>query len=106
MYAPIGAVATVAAAMRHRRREPAGEPPSPAAGSDLAVPATDRSVDMVAADIPVEALPIDGYDHLAASQVVDRLGALTPTELDLVDGYERAHRHRQSVLAKITQLQT
>lgn len=105
VYAPMGAAATVAAALRRRRAEVA-EPSAPPAGAAAPIPAADETVDLPAAETPVEALPIDGYAHLAASQVVDRLGALTPTELDLVDGYERAHRHRQSVLAKIAQLRS
>jgi hypothetical protein len=49
-------------------------------------------------------LAIEGYDHLAARQVVDRLGALQPDELAAVAAYERSHRHRQTVLHKIEQL--
>lgn len=98
VFAPLGAVATLAAA----RRRPAPEPA-------LVHP----RVEPIAVDDPAprgavatsEELPIDGYDHLAASQVVDRLGALTPSELQTVADYERAHRHRQSVLAKLAQLQ-
>lgn len=105
MYAPMGAVATAAAAL-HRRRTPAADPPAQPAGPVAVATDDDDPTARPAAETPVDALPIDGYDHLAASQVVDRLGALTPTELVLVDGYERAHRHRQSVLAKIAQLQT
>ena len=50
------------------------------------------------------ALPIDDYDHLAARQVVDRLATLTATELAQIDRYERAHRHRRTVLGRIAQL--
>lgn len=57
-----------------------------------------------AAHEPVDALPIDGYDHLAARQVCDRLSALTPLELERVAAYERAHRARRTVLGKIEQL--
>jgi hypothetical protein len=51
-------------------------------------------------------LPIDAYDHLAARQVCDRLPSLTPAELQLVAGYERAHRGRRTILGKIEQLTT
>jgi hypothetical protein len=51
-------------------------------------------------------LPIDGYDHLAARQVVDRLSGLRPDELETVAAYERSHRHRQTVLHKIDQLKS
>lgn len=51
-------------------------------------------------------LPIEGYDHLAARQVVDRLDSLTPAELREVERYERGNRHRRTVLGKIEQLST
>lgn len=101
VFAPLGAVATFAAAARRRRHPELTTPPE----APVVAAAT------VAPDPPaepagdVEDLPIDGYDHLAASQVVDRLAALTPPELALVAAYEQTHRHRQSVLAMIAQLQ-
>ena len=49
-------------------------------------------------------LPIDGYDSLAASQVVGRLGTLTDAELDAIKAYETAHRARRTILGKINQL--
>jgi hypothetical protein len=49
-------------------------------------------------------LPIPGYDQLAASQVIARLSGLSPTELDRIEAHEVAHRHRRTVLAKISQL--
>ena len=52
-----------------------------------------------------ESLPIEGYDSLAASQVVLRLDTLTPGELDVVNAYEEAHRARRTILGKIAQLQ-
>lgn len=54
----------------------------------------------------VESLPIDGYDNLAARQVVDRLATLLPGDLAIIEAYERAHRHRQTVLGRIGQLST
>lgn len=50
-------------------------------------------------------LPIEGYDSLAASQVVLRLGSLTGAELDSVRRYETEHRNRRTILGKISQLQ-
>lgn len=49
-------------------------------------------------------LAIDGYDQLSARQIVDRLPSLTADELAAVDAYERSHRRRQTVLARIAQL--
>ena len=51
-------------------------------------------------------LAIPDYDSLAASQVVPRLEALTPEELDAVRAYEEIARGRKTILAKIAQLQT
>lgn len=49
-------------------------------------------------------LAIPGYDALSALQVVGRLGALRPDELEAVAAYERAHRARRTILAKASQL--
>lgn len=49
-------------------------------------------------------LPIDGYDSLAASQVVVRLTTLTAAELDQVRQHEESHRARRTILGKISQL--
>ncbi len=54
--------------------------------------------------VSVEDLPIDGYDDLAARQVVDRLTDLDPAALAQVEMYERAHRGRSTVLGKISML--
>ena len=51
------------------------------------------------------ALPIEGYDSLAASQVVVRLSTLTPDELALIQEHESTHRNRRTILGKIQQLQ-
>jgi hypothetical protein len=55
---------------------------------------------------PPSQLAIEGYDHLAARQVVDRLGSLEPAELERIAEHERAHRHRSTILSKIAQLTT
>jgi hypothetical protein len=51
------------------------------------------------------ALAIPGYDALSASQVVPRLDALRPRELEAVREYEAAHRGRRTILNRIAQLQ-
>lgn len=77
--------------VRRERDESHSEPPA--------------SVAAVASnDVDDESLPIDGYDHLAARQVIGRLADLTAEELELVAGYEAAHRNRQTVLRKIEQI--
>jgi hypothetical protein len=52
------------------------------------------------------ALAIADYDSLAASQVIPRLLALSPDELESVRAYEAEHRGRKTVLTKISQLQS
>jgi hypothetical protein len=49
-------------------------------------------------------LPIEGYEHLAASQIVVRLAALDDDELAAVEGFERAHRNRRTIHGRIAQL--
>ncbi len=49
-------------------------------------------------------LPIEAYESLAASHVVARLEALSPSELEQVREFEAAHRGRRTVLGKIDQL--
>jgi hypothetical protein len=49
-------------------------------------------------------LAIPGYDSLAASQVVQRLGGLTLAELEAVGEYEAATRGRRTILGRISQL--
>jgi len=57
------------------------------------------------AESPVLELPIEGYDSLAASQVVMRLASLTADELEAVRRHEASHRARRTILGKISQLQ-
>jgi hypothetical protein len=55
-------------------------------------------------DIDPTTLPIAGYESLAASQVVLRLGSLTTEELARIEAYEASHRARRTILGKIHQL--
>jgi len=50
------------------------------------------------------ALAIPGYDTLSASQVVPRLDALRPGELEAIRRHEHAHRGRRTILSRIAQL--
>ncbi len=52
--------------------------------------------------ISADELPIDGYDDLAARQVVDRLTGLERADLARIETYEREHRNRSTVLGKIS----
>jgi hypothetical protein len=52
--------------------------------------------------ISIDELPIEGYDDLAARQVVDRLADLDRADLGRIETYEREHRNRSTVLGKIS----
>ena len=85
------------------------KPPTTASGPP---PLTDPSP-LAAVEVPraqsgdgATALAIADYDSLAASQVIPRLLALSPDELESVRAYEAEHRGRKTVLTKISQLQS
>ena len=58
-----------------------------------------------AAAAAAQALPINNYDTLSASQIVPRLAGLRPDELARVRAYENSHRRRRTILGRIAQLQ-
>ena len=67
-------------------------------------PATNE-VSAIRPEAPAD-LGIPDYDGLSASQVVNRLAGLSPTELTSVQRYEAAHRGRKTILSKVAQLQS
>jgi hypothetical protein len=93
--------------------EPRAQAPAPASASEIAAAVTDalrpqpkRTTRTSRATPEVsEELAIPGYDSLSASQVVPRLDALLPDELEAVRVYEVAHRGRRTILNRIAQLQ-
>ena len=74
------------------------------AEASVAVSADPVTVPLEQPSVEASTLPIDDYESLAASQVVARLAALDPRELDLVEAFERATRNRRTVLGRIAQL--
>jgi hypothetical protein len=77
----------------------------------VVAPPQGTEADTGAAAPPSEALPaverhapFEGYDHLAAAQIVQLLGRLPHVELRMVREYEASGRHRRTILAKIDQL--
>lgn len=80
----------------------AGDTESDAAPDAAAETSERRSGTAAASRAPV--LPIDDYESLAASQVVARLGNLTPAELRQVRRFEVANRGRRTVIGRIDQL--
>jgi hypothetical protein len=51
-------------------------------------------------------LVLPDYDHLPAAHVVAKLGSLEPFERDAIETYERAHRHRRTILNRLEQLRS
>ena len=65
-----------------------------------------RGVPAVAARVESahQSPPFEGYDHLAAAQIVQLLGRLPHGELELIRDYESSRRGRRTILAKLGQL--
>jgi hypothetical protein len=53
---------------------------------------------------PTAQPPFEGYDDLAATEVIARLEGLKAEALRSVRAYEQAHRNRRTVLGRIAQL--
>lgn len=94
------------------------QPPRPAAAASASppppprtdraptpLPVRDERTTAPAAKAPAPELAIPDYDSLSASQVLPRLSALTPSELEAVRSHEAAHRGRKTILSKVAQLQ-
>jgi hypothetical protein len=77
-------------------------PPAPA---PPAAPRPSSNGAAAAPSMSADGLAIPGYDALSASQVVQRLGGLSPAELEAVRAYEEATRGRRTILTKVAQLQ-
>jgi hypothetical protein len=58
------------------------------------------------ASISADQLVLPDYEHLPATHVVAKLASLTQRERDAVEEFERAHRHRRTILGKLEQLRT
>ncbi|HVE95147.1 MAG TPA: hypothetical protein VNB24_09515 [Acidimicrobiales bacterium] len=90
-----------------------GQPPPNPTGGDPPPPTPVRTAGTQdgsgAKSVPVvdlDALGIPNYDSLSASQVVQRLAGLSPSELNAVEAYEAAHRARRTILNRVGQLRT
>jgi len=100
--APGGAARSEAAAPSDPTVQPDGMIPSEGP------PGPAHDVEAAAASGPAlsaEDLAIPGYDSLSAPQVVQRLAGLSTEELDAVQAYETATRHRKTILTRVSQLQ-
>ncbi len=60
--------------------------------------------EIVGVSAGAEDLPLTDYDTLTVDEITDRLPSLAQRELHIIDGYERRHRRRATVLRAIDQL--
>ena len=49
-------------------------------------------------------LALADYDHLSSAQIVAKLAGLETAEREAIERYERAGRHRRTILGKLDQL--
>jgi hypothetical protein len=99
-----------------RTRLPLHDAPSAAAGtsapapvvsvgrSDAEVPDSTPSADIDVDAPDVASLALADYDHLSSAQIVGKLGGLDVDERRAIERYERAGRHRRTILGKLAQL--
>jgi hypothetical protein len=82
--------------------------PSPTIDVDRSgAPATAAASDVAAGahEAPeVATLALADYDHLSSAQIVGKLGGLDADERRAIERYERAGRHRRTILGKLAQL--
>lgn len=107
--AQTGEVVSNLAARRQQPQSPSSRPTPPAPTTPTAATTPSSSASPPATSNGPrpngDALAIPGYDSLAASQVVQRLGGLSSTELEAVRTYEEGTRGRRTILNRIGQLQ-
>jgi hypothetical protein len=89
---------------------PVSEEPRPSNSTlELAVPSNDNpkpvSTDPISGVVSpdVAALPIENYDQLPSSTIVELIDRLNPAERSAVARYEQANRKRRTILTKIGQ---
>lgn len=60
--------------------------------------------EIVGVSADADELPLTDYDTLTVDEITDRLPSLAQRELHIIDGYERRHRRRATLLRAIDQL--
>jgi hypothetical protein len=100
-----GAAPASAAAATAARSAPRSAPSGATSGGAKAAAKRKAKAPAKRKAVVASGLAIPGYDTLSASQVVPRLDALRPAELEAVRAYEAAHRGRRTILNRIAQLQ-
>jgi hypothetical protein len=81
---------------------PAEKPGPQTAVQAVLVAAAEPELETV--DVEVETLALPDYDQLPAAHIVSKLEGLTQAERNVIELYERAGRHRRTVLGKLDQL--
>ena len=89
--------------MAIRAAVPLSEPDAPAGAAhqqsaEAQAPPTDERGEL-------QELPIANYDELKASAIITQLPGLTAAQLSALLTYERLHRNRKKVRARIIELQ-
>lgn len=88
-----------------RARLAPDEPDSP---PYTVIPAHDETTETAPASSGVRhdpaTLALADYDHLSSAQIVAKLDGLDATERQAIEVYERAGRHRRTILGKLDQL--
>jgi hypothetical protein len=97
---PVETVSPAVIGEGHRQRDEVAPDATPSAGAAIvAHPVED--------DPPgVATLALADYDHLSSAQVVGKLDGLDENERDAIERYERAGRHRRTILGKLDQLRS
>jgi hypothetical protein len=90
---------------RRQSNSSPSRPATPPAPARVSTPSAASSPSTNGPRPNADGLAIPGYDSLAASQVVQRLGGLSSAELEAVRSYEDATRGRRTILNKVGQLQ-
>ena len=90
------ATSTPTASVAEVRTEPPAAPPE----------RHDDDDDVLDDDVPdVASLALADYDHLSSAQIVGKLDGLDAAERRSIERYERAGRHRRTILGKLAQLE-
>ncbi|MGP4086032.1 hypothetical protein [Streptomyces sp. KR55] len=98
-------VRTVVARIREATRTGGQQTHRTAAGTAGEMPSVPRLAEHVQGAVTREEdLPIAGYGRLSATAITQRLRDLSQSDLTVVEGFERAHANRPTVLQAIEEL--
>lgn len=99
------AVRTAASRIRKATRTGGQQTRRAAAGTVRETASVTRMAEHVQGAVTQEEdLPITGYDRLTATDITERLRALSQSDLTVVEGFERTHANRSTVMDAIEAL--